>query len=265
MTLNFLKYHGTGNDFILVEDAQGDWELSLTKDRIAHLCHRHFGVGADGLILVQKTGGYDFRMVYYNSDGGESSFCGNGARCAVAFAHHLGWIGQAAWFVAADGDHEARILEDGRIGVHMRSISKVTPHHDDLILDSGSPHYVRFVPDVASVDLVAKAREVRYGPRFRDQGINVNFVEPTAGKLLVRTYERGVEAETLSCGTGVTAAAIAWAYRQGVEGLGQVAIETPGGDLEVQWELGQPYGFRHIWLRGPATMVFGGQITLDAS
>lgn len=262
MELAFHKYVGTGNDFVLIADPDGQWEFALDKAGIAALCDRHFGVGADGLILLQRTGGYDFRMVYYNADGGESTFCGNGSRCLVAFARHLGWIGQKAWFVASDGDHEAEVLPDGRISVHMRSVREVREHQGDLVLDSGSPHYIRFVPDAASVDLVPLARSIRYAEPFREAGINVNVLEPRNQGLFVRTYERGVEAETLSCGTGVTAAAIAWGARQGWQGVQRVEVDTPGGTLEVRYEAGS-YGFRDVWLTGPARLVFQGSLDLD--
>ncbi len=258
--LSFSKYHGTGNDFILVEDPDGSWEYRLTQPVIEGLCTRHTGVGADGLMLLQRTAGYDFRMVYYNSDGRESSFCGNGSRCLVAFAHRLGWIGKEAWFVASDGDHEARVLDGGQISVHMKSIALVKPHGSGVVLDSGSPHYVTVVPDVDREDLIRRAHQIRYAPEFAGEGINVNLMAEVNDGLRIRTYERGVEDETLSCGTGVTASAIAWAAERAGEGNGQVDIQTRGGQLSVSWEKGH-YGFRNIWLTGPATLVF--QATVD--
>lgn len=261
--LSFHKYHGTGNDFILIEDADATREFQLTRARIAALCDRQMGIGADGLMLLQRTGGYDFRMVYYNADGGESSFCGNGSRCLVAFAHALGWVSEHAWFVASDGDHEAKVLPDGRISVHMRSISAIQQHAAGIILDSGSPHIVLDVDDVDTVDLVRQAQAIRYSDEFREEGINVNVVQVTKCGLSMRTYERGVEGETLSCGTGVTAAAIAWASRFASDGHGQIEVETRGGQLEVRWERGT-YGFRDIWLTGPAQHVFTGTVSLKA-
>lgn len=255
--LPFIKYHGTGNDFILIEDGNGRWEYRLNKTAIAQLCDRHTGIGADGLMLLQRTGGYDFRMVYYNSDGGESTFCGNGSRCLVAFAHSLGWVGEEAWFVAADGDHEARVISPDRISVHMRSIAKIHPHGSGVVLDSGSPHFVTWVTDLDTMDLIGQAHRIRYAPEFRQEGINVNFIEEQEDGLRIRTYERGVEGETLSCGTGVTAAAIAWAQRFSDDGQGLLSITTKGGALTVEWERGH-YGFRHIWLTGPARKVFQG-------
>ncbi len=261
--LPFHKYHGTGNDFILIEDPEGLWEYRLSQPLIEALCTRHTGIGADGLMLLQRTAGYDFRMVYYNSDGHESSFCGNGSRCLVAFAHQLGWIGKEAWFVASDADHEARVLDDGKISVHMKSIARVQPHGPGVVLDSGSPHYVTWVPDVDQEDLIHRAHQVRYAPEFSKEGINVNLLEECEGALKIRTYERGVEDETLSCGTGVTASAIAWAANQQAEGHGQVQIHTRGGDLSVSWERGY-YGFRNIWLTGPAMAVFKGTVPLSS-
>lgn len=260
--LPFHKYHGTGNDFILIEDADAAWEFKLNRSRIASLCDRHMGIGADGLMLLQRTGGYDFRMVYYNADGGESSFCGNGSRCLVAFAHSLGWVSEHAWFVASDGDHEAKVHPDGRISVHMRSISAIQEHAAGIILDSGSPHIVLDVKDVDAIDLMREAQDIRYSEEFREEGINVNVVQVKERGLSMRTYERGVEGETLSCGTGVTAAAIAWASRFGTDGHGQIEVETRGGQLAVRWERGT-YGFRDIWLTGPAQPVFSGSIALE--
>lgn len=260
--LLFYKYHGTGNDFILIEDGDASWEFRLSRQHIAALCARHTGIGADGLMLLQRTGGYDFRMVYYNADGGESSFCGNGSRCLVAFAYALGWIGDSAWFVASDGDHEAKVLPDGRVSVHMKSISEMTAHEKGLILDSGSPHFIREVACVDREDLIGEAHEIRYSEEFRDEGINVNLVEMSPTGISMRTYERGVEGETLSCGTGVTAAAIAWAARFSANGPGHVEVNTRGGQLEVQWEKGT-YGFRDIWLTGPARQVYTGRFKLD--
>ena len=255
--LSFWKYQGTGNDFILVEDALGDWERELSGNQIALLCDRHFGIGADGLMLLQKTGGYDFRMVYYNADGRESTFCGNGSRCITSFAHQLGWIGREAYFVAADGDHEARIEPNDLISVHMKSIRKVDHNNEDLIIDSGSPHYIKFVEEVEQSNLNEVARLIRFGDPWKEEGINVNLVQTGTNELTIRTYERGVEDETLSCGTGVTAAAIAWSSRSGLGGKQNIDIKTRGGKLSVRWEAGT-FGFRDIWLTGPAKAVFSG-------
>lgn len=259
--LPFFKFEGTGNDFVIVEDADGRMEMMLDRTAIARICDRHFGVGADGLMLLQRIGGYDFRMVYYNSDGRESTFCGNGSRCIVSLAHRLGWIGREAFFVAADGDHEAKLDGPDLVAVHMRSVREVRLAGSDLVLDTGSPHYVRFMEDVASADLVPTARAIRYAAPWSEEGINVNLVEVRGEGLYVRTYERGVEAETLSCGTGVTASAIAWASRVGAQGTGSVRVTTPGGDLNVRWEAGS-YGFRDVWLEGPARLVFRGEYLL---
>lgn len=257
----FFKFEGTGNDFVIVQDADGRMELMLDRKAIARICDRHFGIGADGFMLLQKIGGYDFRMVYYNSDGRESTFCGNGSRCIVALAHRLGWIADEAFFVAADGDHEASLHHPERIAIHMRSVKEVRKVGYDFVLDTGSPHYVRFLDEVSSVDLVPMARSIRYAEPWSEEGINVNLVEENTEGLFVRTYERGVEAETLSCGTGVTASAIAWASRNHVPGKGSVKVSTPGGDLVVRWEAGS-YGFRDVWLEGPARMVFQGEYPL---
>lgn len=261
-TIPFHKYQGTGNDFVLLEDADGSLEMHLTRSIIAQLCDRRFGIGADGLILLQKSGGYDFRMVYYNSDGAESSFCGNGSRCIVAFAQRLGWVTHTAWFVASDGDHEATLDSDGGVSVHMRSVREWQQMGQDVILDTGSPHFVRFMDPMPEGNIEEMSRAIRYSPPWKEAGINVNFVAEKAGILHVRTYERGVEGETLSCGTGVTASALAWAVRHAHQGKLEVEVQTPGGRLKVSWEAGS-YGFRDVWLHGPAEHVFEGVFDLN--
>lgn len=251
----FSKYHGTGNDFVLIDHRA----LFFPKDDqalVARLCHRRFGIGADGLMLLEAAEGYDFRMVYYNADGKESSMCGNGGRCIVAFAKALGLVENHCRFLAIDGEHEARI-EGETVSLKMQDVEQVTEHEDYYELDTGSPHYVRFVEDVAGLPVVEKGREVRFSPPYREAGINVNFVEGKGEhNLAVRTYERGVEAETYSCGTGVTACALA-AHLRGMPS--PVRIQTPGGELAVSFER-QGQAFRNIWLKGPARFVFVGDV-----
>lgn len=257
----FSKYHGTGNDFILILDDDGMLERKLDTATIQLLCDRHLGIGADGCMLLQKAGGYDFRMVYYNSDGRESTFCGNGSRCIVRFAAESGWIDRDAWFVAADGDHEAKIMDDGQIAVHMKSVSVPIQNGNGWYLDTGSPHYVEMVEAVAQLALIDRARSIRYHPEFRDAGVNVNYYSPVDAGIRIRTYERGVEDETLSCGTGVTAAALVHAHNSGFEGHQQLAVFTQGGDLKVSFRK-TLHGFSDIWLTGPAVLVFKGEIDL---
>lgn len=252
----FYKYHGTGNDFILLDNRDGS--IHLSKNEIAKLCNRHFGIGADGLMLLEQADGYDFKMVYYNSDGGESTMCGNGGRCLVAFAHHLEIILTNAHFIAIDGLHKATIDADGLISLHMKSVPDMTIAHDHIILNTGSPHYVKFVNNVSAVDVVHEGRRIRNQAEFQPDGINVNFVQLHNGKLLVRTYERGVEDETLSCGTGVTAAAIAATAR--FEGIFSTDIETPGGNLQVSFTKDSGTTAGNVVLKGPASFVFKGEI-----
>jgi diaminopimelate epimerase len=259
--IHFFKYHGTGNDFIILPDPDGSIEMLLDSSMIYEMCQRHFGIGADGLMLLQKSSGYGFRMVYYNADGKESTFCGNGSRCITSLAHHLGWIGDETWFVASDGDHHARVSSDGDIAVKMISVKSITANDQEYILNTGSPHLVRFVANLDEIDLIKTAREIRFNDRWREEGINVNFVQIQENGLKMRTYERGVEDETLSCGTGTTAAALSWAWQNRVEGLGKISILTPGGQLTVTWMRG-PHGFTDIWLSGPAKLVFEGDISL---
>jgi diaminopimelate epimerase len=259
--MHFFKYHGTGNDFIILQDPDGSIEMLLDSSMIHEMCRRHFGIGADGLMLLQKSSGYGFRMVYYNADGKESTFCGNGSRCITALAHHLGWIGDETWFVASDGDHNARVSKDGDIAVKMISVKSITANDQEYILNTGSPHLVRFVENLDETDLIKTAREIRYSDRWREEGININLVQIQENGLKMRTYERGVEDETLSCGTGTTAAALSWAWHNRVEGLGKISVFTPGGQLTVTWMLGL-HGFTDIWLSGPAKLVFEGDISL---
>ncbi len=254
----FYKYQGTGNDFILIDNRDGGVQLS--REQVAHLCHRRFGIGADGLMLLERAAGYDFRMVYYNSDGGESTMCGNGGRCITAFAKHLGLIASVADFVAIDGPHTAHINDDGLISLHMKNVDELHIGDDHTILNTGSPHYVLWVKDVQTTDVFNEGRRIRNRPEFLPGGINVNFVEMTQGNLSVRTYERGVEDETLSCGTGVTAAAIAATCSE--TGTFKTVLTTPGGQLEVSFRKDTPHSAKDVVLTGPAVFVYKGEVLL---
>lgn len=256
--MTFYKYHGTGNDFILFDNREGD--IYLSREQVAHLCNRRFGIGADGLMLLEHADGYDFRMVYYNSDGGESTMCGNGGRCITAFARHLGIIASIADFVAIDGPHTATIREDGLISLHMKDVNEMEINEDYTILNTGSPHYVISVRDVKNASVYTVGKKIRNQPEFQPNGINVNFVQPMNGRLSVRTYERGVEDETLSCGTGVTAAAIA--ATGNAKGRFKTAIETPGGSLEVSFTKHTAHAATEVVLTGPAVFVFKGDVAL---
>lgn len=260
MLINFHKYQGTGNDFIIIDNRNRKFEH---KDNalIAKLCDRRFGIGADGLMLLQTVEGYDFEMVYYNSDGNSSSMCGNGGRCIVEFARSLGLVKDKAFFLATDGEHEATINQ-GYIGLKMNNVSKIEMGADYAFLNTGSPHYVAFVNDVENFNVVDKGKEIRYNNRFKTEGTNVNFVEKKYNELFVRTYERGVEDETFSCGTGVTAAALVASLKSVSTATDYCDIITKGGKLKVKFIKHSDNSFTNIWLEGPATFVFKGEIKI---
>lgn len=258
-TLPFRKYQGTGNDFVLIDNRRPVLLHGADTERIRRLCDRRFGIGADGLMLLQEAPGYDFEMVYFNSDGRESTMCGNGGRCIVAFAQSLGIIQHHCRFLAVDGPHEARIESPERVALRLADVPHITAGEGYYCLDTGSPHYVCFVPDVQVVDVQERGAALRYSPPFREQGINVNFVMETPEGISVATYERGVEAETLSCGTGVTASVLAYARRQGIQHAGSVQVQTKGGLLEVTFQP-EGEGFTQVWLCGPAVAVFDGVV-----
>ncbi len=257
--IEFEKYHGTGNDFIIIDNRHA--ALTLSTGQIAALCNRRFGIGADGLMILTEREGYDFSMTYYNSDGKESTLCGNGGRCMTAFARSLGLVHGQARFLAIDGEHVCRIGEtpDGVVyTLKMRDTRIARVENDGIFLDTGSPHFVRFVSDARKSDVVGEGRLLRFDTRFSPGGCNIDFVSPVEGGLFVRTYERGVEEETLSCGTGVTAAALAEAFRTNQD-PGHVHVETPGGFLSVSFTRSQDR-FTNIWLEGPAVFVFRGRV-----
>ena len=261
MNLHFTKYQGTGNDFIIIDNRKRQYD----KLPVATLCHPKFGVGADGLMLLQLIEGYDFEMVYYNSDGNISSMCGNGGRCMVDFARRLGvFQGDRTNFKAIDGPHEA-IWTNDWIELKMQDVKQVDVNTEGhYILDTGSPHYVIFTDNIQQIDIIPAARQIRYNDTFRARGINVNFVEVTnPSEIKVRTYERGVENETLSCGTGVTASAIALSrHLPSAPGFRKVSISTPGGELEVKYQATDQ--ITDVWLCGPATKVFEGDMLIES-
>ncbi|HVB02190.1 MAG TPA: diaminopimelate epimerase [Chitinophagaceae bacterium] len=259
MFIRFHKYQGAGNDFILLDNRDGHY--SLSPSGIKSLCDRRFGIGADGLLLLGTCNGYDFSMEYFNADGKLAEMCGNGGRCLVAFAQKLQIIPRKAFFLAGDGAHEARVLEDGRIDLHMRDVSGIKSYHGAVILNTGVPHYVQFVDDLEQVDVVLEGRRIRYSEEFAAEGINVDFLSGGLEGLHIRTYERGVEAETLACGTGVTAAALAAGGPEHRTYI--IPVHARGGDLEVKYDKTGDQEFRQIWLCGPATFVFQGEINLD--
>lgn len=257
MMLSFFKYQGTGNDFVILDNRSQ--QITLTSEEIAFLCHRRMGIGADGLMLLQEKEGYDFEMVYYNADGKPSSMCGNGARCMVAFAASLGMIESKTHFWAVDGPHEAIIPSFQYVSLKMQDVNDIIRNGQHCVLNTGSPHYIQFEKEIDQMDVVREGKKIRYSDAYTAEGINVNFVVKGQDHLQVRTYERGVEDETLSCGTGVTAAALASAD---ADGSYDIPVETPGGSLRVRFEKTAKDQFRNIWLSGPATFVFKGTINL---
>ena len=256
--MNFSKYHGTGNDFIIIDDRSNSFSLDQTA--IANLCHLRFGVGADGLMLLQEAAGYDFKMVYFNADGTEGSMCGNGGRCLVRFASDLGIVSEKAHFIASDGPHLAYITPEN-ISLQLQDVSEIEQHEDDYYTNTGSPHVIRFVSQIQFLDVKNTGAAIRHSDRYQTQnGTNVNFVEKLDPKtIFVRTYERGVEDETYSCGTGVTASALVCNTFKGMSS--PVHIKTLGGELAVQFEGNSLEGFTNIFLIGPAKHVFNGIIS----
>lgn len=259
MKVPFYKYQGTGNDFVMIDNRQLHFPKNNTK-LIQKLCDRRFGIGADGLILLENDKISDFRMVYYNADGNESTMCGNGGRCIVAFAHFLGIIGQTTRFIAIDGEHVAEIQNE-MVSLQMIDVNSISLGQSHVYLNTGSPHHVELVTDLDSYPVKEQGAEIRYSGLYGDKGSNVNFVEAVSENTFkVRTYERGVEDETLSCGTGVTAVAIAM-YEMGKTSQDTIELWTPGGMLVVSFEhVGNTY--TQIFLKGPAQQVFEGVIDL---
>lgn len=259
MQIQFYKYQGTGNDFVILDNRDKKYE-SLTKEQIEFLCNRRFGVGADGLMLLNLHPDYDFEMKYYNSDGKESSMCGNGGRCLTKFANDVGLVQTSYKFLAIDGEHESGINSDGTVALKMADVDEVRHDHGNFILNTGSPHFVMFTNDVMHLDVFKNGREIRNSDGFKKEGINVNFVEQTASdKIIVRTYERGVEDETFSCGTGVTASALVSFHNN--NGFNRVEVQTKGGLLSVEYDKMEER-YQNIWLNGPAIKVFEGTIEL---
>jgi diaminopimelate epimerase len=257
MDFSFYKYQGTGNDFVMIDDRAGSFDLQNLQ-LVSKLCDRRFGVGADGLIAIRNHPDYDFEMIYFNADGSQS-MCGNGARCAVAFSAFLGIVGKTTRFLAIDGPHEAVLVND-QVELLMSDVKCIESKLGDFFVNTGSPHHIRFVEKVEDYPVFEEGRTVRFDAAYSPGGTNVNFVQPMeADQVFVRTYERGVEDETLSCGTGVTAAALVYGSQNGQN---HVKISTPGGKLSVKFKSNPDGSFRKIWLIGPAVQVFSGKITI---
>jgi diaminopimelate epimerase len=257
-TMHFHKYQGTGNDFIVLDNRNWSY-TALNQERIKSLCDRRFGIGGDGLMLLNNKSGYDFEMKYFNADGRESSMCGNGGRCLVRFAYDLGMHKSEYHFLASDGPHLAEIDDKGIVSLKMKDVREVSDYHGDFILHTGSPHYVKIVSDVMDYDVYRKGMDIRYSSDFSKEGINVNFVEQKRrDEIIVRTYERGVEDETWSCGTGVTASALVCYHNE--MGYNDVTVLTKGGKLTVKFDRIGEDSFENIWLCGPASKAFEGTI-----
>ena len=255
-SLEFFKYQGTGNDFVMIDNR--DLQFPKEKEVIEKLCDRRFGIGGDGLILLENDPTEDFKMVYYNSDGNESTMCGNGGRCIVAFAHFLDVFEDKTTFEAIDGKHEAEI-NNGIIKLKMIDVQSINNIDADFELNTGSPHYVKFVEMLKDYKVFENGNKIRNSASYCKEGINVNFVEELAeNEIFVRTYERGVEDETFSCGTGVTAAALVYLKNKN---QGSVNVQVLGGNLKVYAEQDGEI-FKNIWLEGPAKHVFKGKINL---
>ncbi len=262
MKIKFHKYQANGNDFIMLVET--DTGIVLTEKQITKLCDRHFGIGADGLMVLRNSEAYDFEMHYYNSDGKKASMCGNGGRSIASLAYNLKYAGKRMVFLATDGVHEAVIEKEllpgslYDVSLKMVDVEKADQTADATFLNTGVPHYVEFVEGLSDLDVVARGRQIRFDPRFGAEGTNANFVELHPDRIEIRTYERGVEDETLSCGTGVTAAALATFLKTGKKGL---PIQARGGSFKVNFDQ-QNGRFVNVWLRGPAESVFIGEIDL---
>jgi diaminopimelate epimerase len=263
MTINFYKYQGTGNDFVIVDDRKNqfpDSDVQLIKT----IAHRRFGVGCDGFMLIRSSPDptYDFELKYFNSDGKIGSLCGNGSRCAVKFAYDLlKMIGKETRFLASDGPHKAIVQDDGQVVFYLGDVTNIEKIEEDYFMDTGSPHYVRLLSkkEFDQIDVVKEGRVIRYNDRFKENGTNVNFVASQNGSHWIRTYERGVEDETLSCGTGTTAAAIRLAMN---EVPSPISIHTLGGLLQVGYTKTEK-GYENLSLCGPAEEMFKGQLVLE--
>jgi len=257
----FVKYHGAGNDFILLDQRERAWLSHAAEAEIRAMCTRHVGIGADGLIILQPHAEADFDMLYFNADGRPGSMCGNGGRCAAAYAYRLGWVGEACVFRGPDGLHRAHIDREGAwVELQMGDVDAIEEGEDYYFLNTGSPHHVVFLERLEGLDVVAAGRAIRNSQRYVREGTNVNFVAPAEAGIQLATYERGVENETLSCGTGVTAAALAYALRTPGRGHSPLRVQARGGTLEVRFRQ-EGLAFRDVWLSGPAQAVFEGHWT----
>jgi diaminopimelate epimerase len=259
--MKFYKYQGAGNDFILIDSRSTDYK-NINFKTVASLCDRRFGIGADGLMLLLPSTDYDFEMAYYNADGNLGSMCGNGGRCIVAFAKHLGIFESETNFLAVDGPHYAKISVEGNwVELQMIDVDTINADADAFILNTGSPHYVKEVSELETMDVYAAGYAIRNNETYKANGVNVNFVEPKTDHLFVRTFERGVEDETYACGTGVTAVAMAMAKKRNQTGYIETPVKVLGGNLKINFNY-DGSKFTEVFLCGPAEKVFEGEITL---
>lgn len=254
----FVKYHGAGNDFAIFNGFELGANFTLAQEQIIKICDRRFGIGADGVLLLQAHPEYDFRMIYFNADGSRGSFCGNGGRCIVAYAYHLDLIGNKTRFIADDGIHEAAVIQKNWVELKMNDVAEVKEVLQGHYLHTGTEHYVEIVDDVAAIDVPKRGKNLRQHDIFNPNGTNVNFISINKNELNIRTYEKGVEAETLACGTGAMAAAIVLVQKENKLGSSRIAVHAKGGELEIRLHY-DGKKFTDVWLCGGAEFVFEGK------
>ena len=263
MKIKFYKYQATGNDFIIIDNRNQD--INLTEENIRFLCDRHFGIGSDGLILLENSQEADFAMQFFNPDGSGGMMCGNGGRSIVRFAFDLGIIKISCSFIAPDGLHFAEINAEN-IKLKMVIPTLFQEFEDGYYINTGTSHFVSFENSVENINLLEKGRALRYDERFSPyNGCNVNFVEETSlNNIKIRTYERGVEDETLACGTGICAAALTYSIeKQLSKGKHTINISAKGGELQVEFKKNNDNTFSAPYLIGEAKKVFGGEIDIS--
>lgn len=259
MKISFSKYHGAGNDFVIVDNR--NVQFPKETEVIKHICDRHFGIGADGLMLLENSSSLDFNMRYFNSDGNESTMCGNGGRCITLFANNIGLIKESTHFMGVDGEHSAIIEKDGLINLKMKDVKGIEKGENYYFLNTGSPHYVCFVNDIYKIDVAVEGKKIRNTFNMNQGGTNVNYVDLIGNRINTRTFERGVEAETLACGTGSVASAIAYSIHKN-DFKGEYIVNTLGGELWVKFNRINEFEYNNVWLKGPAVHVFDGQIII---